>query len=81
MIVARKIEAPDEIGIITASYLEGLIINSTFDHDTQEQMIRSLNTMSEGDASNLESLLSVNQLDSVRERGIFTHSDLMKIKF
>lgn len=80
MIVARKIEAPDEIGMTTVSYLEGLILNSTFDHETQAQMERSLISLSEGEATDLEVLLLSNQLDPIRERGLYSHSDLMKMK-
>jgi len=75
MITATYTE-PDEPTIQRLSYVEGLIRNSTFDHETQAQMERDLRGMTEGELLDMELRLIVNQLDNIFERGNYSQTEL-----
>ena len=80
MITARYNEPPDEPTIQRIAGLEALIRNSTFDHDTQSQMERSLTVMTETEMTELEIELWNNQLDPINERGLFSPTDIKNMK-
>jgi hypothetical protein len=76
MIIATDTEQPDEPTISRLSYMEGLIRNSTFDHDTQARMNHELLSMDEGELLELELMLLNNQLDNIFEKGNYSPTEL-----
>ena len=76
MIIATNKELPDELGIQRLSYVEGLIRNSTFDHEWQERKEREMMSMNETELTELEILLLSNQLDNIFERGNYSVTEL-----
>lgn len=76
MIIATNKELPDEPGIQRLSYVEGLIRNSTFDHEWQERKEREMMSMNETELTELEILLLSNQLDNIFERGNYSVTEL-----
>lgn len=76
MIIATNKELPDEPNIFRLSHIEGLIRNSTFDHEWQGRKEREILSMNETELTELEILLSVNQLDNIFERGNYSVTEL-----
>lgn len=76
MIIATNKELPDEPDIFRLSHIERLIRNSTFDHEWQARKEREMMSMNETELTELEILLSVNQLDNIFERGDYSATEL-----
>lgn len=70
----KDLEAAPTINRI--SYAEGILRNSTFDHDRQAQLEIDMRTYTNSELDELIDVLLLNQLDPVHEAGNYSQTDL-----
>ena len=58
------------------SYVESLIRNSTYDHETQAKFEKDILNMNNSELEQLASNLRDNQLDAIHENGRYSQTDL-----
>jgi len=58
------------------SYVESLILNSTYDHESQERYLKQIAKMTNSELEEVANLMKDNQLDAIHENGNYSQTDL-----